>query len=277
MRAARDGGKAAHVLAATLSAVRIEQGGRRLPATDRVAVVASFAPDNTVSRSLLSLVTELELNGYTVIIVRASDENEPMAWPNSPASNPIIVRKPNIGYDFGSWAVGLALYPAVRKKPYVLLVNDSLVGPFASLAPMIENFESSTSDVWAATNTSQFFDHVQSFFVGYRRGILNNPTLRQFWTSLRVETEKGLIIERYELGLSRLLYSEGITTSACFESERVVSFAENPTMHGWRNLLKAGFPFVKRELLTNPAVVSDGPLVPSEIQARYGTDPRDWL
>lgn len=273
----RRGASTTRVLDSTLPSVRFERGSRRLPATDRVAIVASFAPDKTVTRSLITLVTELELNGYTVIIVRASDDHEPLAWPERSGSSPVIVRKSNIGYDFGSWAVGLALFPTVRKKSYVLLVNDSLVGPFASLAPLIESFETSTSDVWAATNTSQFFDHVQSFFVGYRRGILNNPSLRQFWSSLKVETDKGLIIQRYELGLSRLLFAEGLTTSACFESERLVSATENPTMRGWRSLLRAGFPFVKRELLTNPAVVQDGTDVPSEIETRYGTDPRDWL
>ena len=265
------------VLPATKSSIRFDRGSARLPATDRVAIVASYGPDASVSRSLETLTAELERNGYTVIIVRASTDDTPLAWPTEAASNPIIVRRSNIGYDFGSWAVGLDLFPAVRKKPFVILANDSLVGPFASLDSLIQDFEASTTDVWAATNTSQFFDHVQSFFVGYRGGILNSPALRQFWSTLTVETDKRLIIDRYELGLSRLLFAEGLTTSACFESERLVFPSENPTMQGWRDLLRLGFPFIKRELLINPAVVPDGGDAPSEVESRYGTDPRDWL
>lgn len=265
------------VLQATRPSIRFERGGTRLPATDRVAIVASYGPDGTVSRSLVTLTAELERNGYTVVIVRASDHDAPLAWPTEPATNPVIVHRSNVGYDFGSWAVGLDLFPAVRKKPFVILANDSLIGPFASLTPLIEHFEASTTDVWAATNTSQLFDHVQSFFVGYRAGILDDPSLRQFWSSLTVETDKRLIIDRYELGLSRMLFAEGLTTSACFEWERLVFPTENPTMQGWRDLLRLGFPFIKRELLTNPAVVADGGGVPSEVESRYGTDPRDWL
>ncbi|TFD05747.1 hypothetical protein E3T25_03625 [Cryobacterium sandaracinum] len=268
---------AQRVLEATKSSIRFDRGSPRLPVTDRVAIVASYGPTASVSLSLVTLTAELERNGYTVIIVRASADDTPLDWPADAASNPIIVRRSNVGYDFGSWSVGLDLFPAVRKKPFVILANDSLVGPFASLDPVIHDFETSSTDVWAATNTSQLFDHVQSFFVGYRAGILNNPALRQFWSSLTVETDKSLIIDRYELGLSRMLFAEGLTTSVCFESERLVFPTENPTMQGWRDLLQLGFPFIKRELLTNPAVVADGGDVPSEVESRYGTDPRDWL
>ena len=208
---------AQRVLEATKSSIRFDRGSPRLPVTDRVAIVASYGSNASVSLSLVTLTGELERNGYTVIIVRASADDTPLVWPTDTTSNPIIVRRSNVGYDFGSWAVGLDLFPVVRKKPFVILANDSLVGPFASLKTVILDFEASSTDVWAATNTSQFFDHVQSFFVGYRAGILNDPALRQFWSTLTVETDKSLIIDRYELGLSRMLFAEGLTTSACFE------------------------------------------------------------
>ncbi|GAA3874266.1 hypothetical protein GCM10022381_16350 [Leifsonia kafniensis] len=268
---------AERVLRAVMPSVRIERGSKKLPETDRVALVASFSDDNAVSRSLAILVRELELNSYTVIVVRASADTRPLVWPSDIPSEPIVVRKANVGYDFGSWAVGLKLFPGVRRKKYVIFANDSLVGPFASLTPLIHSFENSSTDVWAATNTRQIRPHLQSFFIGYRNGILADRALRQFWSNLNVETDKQLIIERYEMGLSQLLLAEGLTTSACFESERVVSQTENPTVEGWRNLLKLGFPFVKRELVTNSAVVSDGSDVPAVVHEHFGTDPRGWL
>ncbi|WP_166788133.1 rhamnan synthesis F family protein [Cryobacterium glaciale] len=260
-----------------MQTVRFERGSRRLQPTDRVAIVASFGPDNTVSRSLVTFTQELEANGYTVIIVRASDDARPLRWPTDNVAHPIIVRKANIGYDFGSWAVGLELFPSVRRKPFVILTNDSLLGPFSSLTPLIENFESCSTNVWGATNTSQMHAHLQSFFVGYRSGILSNPALKQFWSDLRIEADKGMIIQKYELGLSRLLFAEGLTTSACFESERVVSDSENPTIEGWKNLLRLGFPFVKKELITNPAIVPSATDIPATVRAQFGTDPREWL
>ncbi|WP_281534060.1 hypothetical protein [Cryobacterium breve] len=118
-----------------MPSVRIERGSAKLPETERVAIIASYGPDDSVSRSLPTLTAEFERNGYTVIIVRASENDRPLRWPDAPSTNPTIVRRSNIGYDFGSWAVGLALFPAIRTKPFVILANDSLVGPFASLTP----------------------------------------------------------------------------------------------------------------------------------------------
>ncbi|RZU64351.1 rhamnan synthesis protein F [Microterricola gilva] len=265
------------VLPLVLPTARIESGPRALPATDRVAIVASFATDDTISRSLVALTEELSRGGYAVVIVRASDDERPLHWPASSLATPTIVRKSNIGYDFGSWAVGLAMFPETRRKPYVILANDSLVGPFASLDPLLLDFEACTTDVWAATNTLQMRPHVQSFFVGYRGGVLSDSALKQFWTGLVVEKDKQRIIERYEFGLSQLLFAEGFTTSAAFDSERIVSETENPTVEGWKKLLRLGFPFVKRELLTNPTVVPDGAAVPGVVNTMFGTDPFDWL
>ena len=261
----------------TMPSVRIEGALKTIPPTDRVAIIASFGTTNRITRSLATLTQEFERGGYTVILVRASDDAAPLEWPDDIAANPIVVRKSNIGYDFGSWAVGLKLFPAIRRMPFVILANDSLVGPFSSLDPMLKHFETSLSDVWAATNTIQFQPHIQSYFVGYRNGILADPALRQFWTELVVEVEKEKIIHRYELGLSRLMFAEGITTSACFESVRISSPTANPTIGGWRTLLDLGFPFIKRELLSNPGSVTDAREIPAVIEARFGTDPREWF
>jgi lipopolysaccharide biosynthesis protein len=265
------------VLSRAMRTARLESGPSKLPPSDRVAVVASYGENPEPSRSLLELVRELEVNGYTVVVVRASDNASSLDWPSIAGSDPIIVTKANLGYDFGSWAVGLEMFPRIRRAPYVLLVNDSLVGPFASLKPLIDSFESAPTDAWAATNTTQIHEHLQSFFVGYRHGVLADRALRQFWRHLPEESEKQNIIERYEFGLSRLLLAEGLTTSACFESERVVSPTENPTVEGWKRLIELGFPFVKRQLLVDPTILPNGSEIAPFIRSTFGTDPREWL
>ena len=265
------------VLTAAGPYVRTEGGQTGLEDSERIAVVASFGTGPTVSRSLESMVVRLEECGYTVVVSRASDDDRPLKWSEAYAGHAVVLRKPNIGYDFGSWAVALDRFPAIRRAQYVLLVNDSLVGPFESLQAMVDNFENTPADVWAATNTTQFFPHIQSFFMGFRRGVLDERSLRGFWFNLPVETEKRRIIQEYELGLSRLLFSEAFGVTACFQSERVVDVGLNPSVTGWRRLLDLGFPFVKRELLTNPALVRADESVVGEIQARYGVDPQLWV
>lgn len=265
------------VLAHAMAGMSLEGSRRELADTDRVAVVASFGGSAVVSTSLEAMITRLEECGYSVILVRASEDSAPLRWSPSFTGDPVIIRKPNVGYDFGSWAVAMRVFPQLRSRRFVLLTNDSLVGPFDSLAGVVGDFEASSGDVWSATNTTQFFPHIQSFFMGFHSGVLDDPAVRNFWSSLRVETDKQRIIGKYELGFSRLLFGEAFAITSCFASERVVATGLNPSVTGWRRLLELGFPFVKRELIVNPGLVPDGHSIPMVIQSKYGVNPRTWI
>jgi len=265
------------VLERVLPQSTIESARTTLPVTDRVAVVASYGPDSRVSLSLSWMVARLEEQGYSVVVVRASDDTAPLDWSRGPENDAIVIRKPNIGYDFGSWATGLEMFPQIRSKPYVIITNDSLVGPFSSLGPMVDDFESSYFDVWGGTWTAQYMPHLQSFLLGFRNGVLDDPAVKYFWRNLPEQAAKFDIIDKYELGLSRLLHGEGFVTGAWFDYELVVQYTQNPTIIGWRGLLDLGFPFVKRELVTNPSIVADGSEVPAVVQEKFGINPTDWL
>ncbi|MGA1835555.1 rhamnan synthesis F family protein [Herbiconiux sp. 11R-BC] len=268
---------APNVLELVLPRTTIESDRTTLPKTDRVAVVASFGTGPQVSLSLSWMVARLEEAGYSVVVVRASDDDTPLDWSRGPANQAIVVRKPNIGYDFGSWATALELFPQIRSLPYVIITNDSLVGPFTSLGPMVADFESSFYDVWGGTFTAQYMPHLQSFLLGFRNGVLEDPAVKYFWRNLPPQSKKFDIIDKYELGLSRLLQGEGFVTGAWFDYELVVHWTQNPTISGWRGLLELGFPFVKRELITNPAIVADGFDIPAVVEEKFGVRPADWL
>ncbi|ARJ05996.1 hypothetical protein B5808_12750 [Cnuibacter physcomitrellae] len=265
------------VLERVLPVARLEGSRTALAASDRYAVVASWGPGPRVSRSLAEMVVALETQGYSVVVVRASEDDSPLDWSGLPENDALVVRKPNIGYDFGSWATAFELFPEIRRAPYVLITNDSLVGPFASIEPLVRDFEDSFYDVWGSTWTTQFMPHLQSFFVGFRGGILEDHVLRKFWHDLPDQTVKSKIIHMYELGLNRLLQGEGYVTGAWLDYNLVVRYSQNPVILGWRRMVELGFPFVKRELLRDPSIVGDGRDVPDVIQRTYGVDPREWM
>lgn len=256
--------------------VRIEHDAG-LPDGERLALLASWGEDRRVSRSVVELIRALRRRGYPVVMIRASEDSADLAWPTSEARPDMIIRKPNIGYDFGSWAVGMEKVDAELDRRHVLLVNDSLAGPFGPIDDLLDHFELGETDAWAATRTTQFIPHLQSFFLGFSGGVLATPQLRRFWRRLPLEDDKLAIVDRYELGLTRLLFSEAFTSSAAIEPERVVREGDNPMIHGWRRVLDAGFPFVKREILVRPEVATEGNLVAETIKQRYGEDPHAWI
>ncbi len=248
-----------------------------IPAPERVAFVAHWTPDSRVSRSVSELTRALIDDGYSVALVSAAQGEEPLEWPAGLPEGLTVIRRPNIGYDFGSWATALERYPAVPGAQEVLLINDSLAGPFRPIGHILANFHNSKADVWGLTDTTQHTHHIQSYCLGFKSQVLTEPPLIEFWQNVCEEASRDDVIHRYELGLSKLLHREAYVIEAAFRYQNVIGEGLNPSVHGWRRLLDLDFPFVKREILRKPEVTRDGAQVPAEIQRRYGIDIRDWL
>lgn len=261
----------------------------------RVAVIAHWAPDSTVSRSVAELTRVLSANEYRVVVVSTAQGAGPLMWPNPQPAGVTILRRPNAGYDFGSWATALDRYPAVAGADQVLLINDSLAGPFEPIDDLLARFENSKADVWGMTDTAQFGHHLQSYCLGFKNQKLRAAPLAGFWQGIRVEPSRDDVIWHYEIGLSQLLHRERYTLEVAISYSAVVREGQNPTIIGWRRLLDRGFPFVKRQLLRSPAgpvalaarrlarTVAPGEVGPDwdqvreEIKRRYGVDVDDWV
>ena len=259
--------------------LRHEQGPPR-PESDRdVAVLAHWSPQPQLSRSVERLLEELLASGYACALVSASPSPSRLT-----ASDPellarvSVLRRPNVGYDFGSWAAFLHVHPEVRRADRVLLLNDSLIGPFASLTSIIDGFTDCPTQIWGLVGTTQDRPHLQSHVMGYKDGVLDDSSLRRFWDGVREERTTTRIVHRYEIGLSRLAQREGILTAAHFPWQWVTSRGQNPTSLGWRRLIAMGFPFVKRELVRNPPPeVVDTADIPQVVRERWGEDVHAWL
>lgn len=242
-----------------------------------MAVLAHFSTLPRISLSFRTLVEEFTSAGYRVIVVSSATCPTELDWGSADLADTLVLRKPNVGYDFGSWAVALNRFPAIRSAEHVVLANDSLVGPFATIAPLLQTFETTRADVWGLTETLQFSRHLQSYFVGFRGGVLEERPLAHFWSDVRHYEDKNLVIHRNELGLGRLLQNEGYAVDAAFVAEQVVAAADNPTIIGWRRLLSGGFPFVKRELVRSPALAPDGDKISASVKEIFGADVEAWL
>jgi Rhamnan synthesis protein F len=267
------------VLDAQRSSVRVETDARSNSSTfgGRTAILAHWAPDARVGRSASELTRAVLDIGYDVLVVSTAPGVTPLQWTGGRPSRVAVLRRPNIGYDFGSWATALAQYPTIADSNHVLMLNDSLVGPFQSIQHLLDRFHTSAADVWAITDSTQFHYHLQSYCLGFTGRSLRAPQLARFWRGIRSWTSRDEVIEANELGLSRLLARERFATEAAIPYWRAVKEAQNPTILGWRRLLDLGFPFVKRQLLREPHVAPDGAEVRVEIWRRYGVRADEWV
>ena len=258
---------------------RIETGSADFPErVDRAAILVHFSASPVLSRSVVVLVDELHRAGYFVVISSACEAPEALSWPDGEVpADTIVIRKPNIGYDFGTAAVALDLYPGIADAKYVLVVNDSNVGPFTSLAPIIDNFENSSGDAWALTGSNQHGFHLQSFFLGFR-GILKDAPLQEFWRDIRHFTDKWKVILHYEIGLSRLLTEEGYILDVMYpHSVFRNAGTANLSANLWLDLLGEGYPFVKREIVLKPWVEKSAVQIPAIANYFFDEDVNAWL
>ena len=275
IRAKLSGGRP--LLPAILDDVVVEQACRRPAESQRVAIFAHYSPSAAVSRSVNTYLMALADHGYDLLVVSAAPAAAALVFDARLTGRLTVLRKPNLGYDFGSWAVGLAWAPQLARADNVVMTNDSLAGPFAPLTPLLEGFERTHADVYALTDNSQFEYHLQSFFLGFRAGALTELPLQRFWSGIRHEEDKQRIVLRNEVGLSRLLRREGFSSEVAIPYASVVTEWRNPTIIGWSGLLEKGFPFVKRELLRRPDLAPDGDRVPATVREKYGVSIEEWL
>ena len=250
-----------------------------------VAVFVHFDPDGRVQPRVSRYLQALRDAGLSVVVASNAEtlRSEDEAALRGLCDGYLLRR--NVGYDFGAMREALSFWRLPRPDTHsVLLVNDSVLGPFAPLRPLLDRIDFAQADVWGATDSPQRGYHLQSYFVAVGRAALTHPAWAAFWSDVRPAHSKEWVIGRYEIGLSQRLIAAGLRGRALFPytslvaqlpdevpvseaharqlamSRRIVARGGvlNPTAHLWRELLRAGFPFVKRELLgRNPGGILD--------------------
>ncbi len=263
----------------------------------RVALFVHFDGAGAVRPHTLAYVEALRAAGLSVLFVSNSGRLRPDALDAlRPLCAGIIVRR-NIGYDFAAMREGLhALSQSRPELELLVIANDSVYGPLHPLAPVLERIDFAQADMWGATESWQRRYHLQSYFLAVGPKVLASPAWLGFWNGVLPVQSKHFVVARYEVGLTQALLRGGLRCAALWpyrsllreEDHRPVreddfsdnerdpflvlrdhharrvrsAFAHraplNPTAELWRQLLDAGFPFIKRELLRdNPAHVQD--------------------
>ena len=162
----------------------------------------------------------------------------------------VYVRE-NLGFDFGGWGHAWALGKGFPGATRLLLVNDSLVGPLdaARFAELLSRIRASSADVVGLTENFVPHPHLQSFFLAFGPRALASPVLRAMLDGIHALPTKELVVDAYETALTRRLVALGLSVTALFPPLYDDPLSADDTLLRWRELLDAGFPFVKASLL----------------------------
>lgn len=269
---------------------RVRAGARTLEGARDVCVVVHFDRRGRVHDYLMYYLYQLYGYGFELIFVSNSDELDPADVARLQDISALIVERENVGYDFGAWKDGIALIPDLASVNRLLLVNDSVYGPFHNIEASLDRMAAEDADIWGMTDGWDFGFHLQSYFILFHAAALRSPAFAEFWSRVRYIQSKFEVVRRYEIGLTKAMGRGRLRCRALFPYrdcaralvQSVVeggvlekldpvrqSFVQlvyktidagrplNATHFFWDYLIaKKQFPFIKRELLQrNPAAI----------------------
>jgi len=245
------------------------------PPVRRAIVLAHFDPAGTFDPYVLHAVRAYRPLAARLVLVSNGGGTLPRELA---ALVDDYLPRANEGYDFGGWKDGLATLDR-GSFDEIVCVNDSVYGPLFDLAPACADARVASADLWGMVLSDQStardrprIPHLQSWFFGMRRPLLEADWFDRFWSAVRPVSAKREVVERFEIGLSESAVAAGFRVAGLYDATTAprVSLREvlphasitaprrswrlirksrrtphNPSELVWWRLLEAGVPFVK--------------------------------
>jgi Rhamnan synthesis protein F len=260
-------------------------------------VIAHHHPRGRVAMHLRNLAAALVALRARVVFVSTNAAASELA--HLPPEVRAITR-PNVGYDFESYRVGIQSLDDLAGIEQLVLMNTSLVffEPAKLLRAMFAP-EHRDADLLGLTASQAVAYHLQSYLVSFQNArTITSDAFRSWWQRMTPLSDRTAVIANYEIGMSRYFQAAGCRLRAVFAPDRnarfralcrwyagrepperlfkgdIVSFdlretdALNPVHFLWDDILR-DFGVAKLELLArNPYHLDLAPL-----GERRGSDP----
>jgi Rhamnan synthesis protein F len=179
-----------------------------------LTVFAHFDPEGLVAPYVERYLQALAAESSRLVVVSTAPLTEKSRARLTEIGQ--LVERDNTGYDFHSWRAGLLEGDAWGGYDRLLLTNDSTVGPVRPLPEILAAMDATGCDVLGVTASEVIEPHLQSYFLLFDGSVAHWPQFQAFWAGMPTVSERGQVIRRYELGLSRLLRAGGFTLDSLF-------------------------------------------------------------
>ena len=218
-----------------------------------ICLFATFAATPELKPHVRTHVQSLARAGFAVVLVANTDLDRRSLGIEPALLDCLagcIVRE-NVGFDFAAWAHAHSLGGGFPRCTRLLLANDSVVGPLdeQSFAALIERLRASSADLVGLTENRTPHRHLQSYFLALGPRALASPEFRRAFAGMPALPTKELVIDAYETSLTRQFERAGLRAEALFPPLYDEPRSGDDTTARWRELIDAGFPFVKASLL----------------------------
>lgn len=198
----------------------------------------------------------------------------------APITGDVMIRK-NTGYDAGGWRDCLQNHlgrDLVMQYDELLLMNDSCYGPVFPIEEMFEVMDGRECDFWGVTKNYRtrdpygicpygyFPDHIQSYFILFRKTLFGTSDFWDLWNGLTDTDSFEKAVSNFEVVLTKHFEDLGYRSDSYIDtSEHRAEDLKNlnPTLYDMYEILtEKRDPFVKRRHLQGEFLkhvkISDG-------------------
>jgi lipopolysaccharide biosynthesis protein len=215
-------------------------------ATNDHAVYVHYDRQGIVSDYVVEQVRQLASAGFRVTFVSNAPRLSDMAVSRVRPFCREMIWRHNIGYDFGAYKDGIRAIGNLKNCGRLLLMNDSIYGPFWPLGNVLQTFDSSQSDMWGITDSWDGHYHIQSYFVLFSRRAVTSKSFRKFWRRFPYVNDRAWIVHYGEIKLTQRLIRSGLRAAVlCPYWDVAKSVLAKLESLGWSDLTEGQQAFLK--------------------------------
>ena len=218
----------------------------------RLCFFAHYHQDGILAPHALHYLRAIKAAGFTIVVLSTAKLGAQEQYTLYSMGIDLVLRE-NTGMDFGGWIEACQRFFPIEAQ-LLLLANDSVYGPLGKLTDFLDQLLSHDADFYGAVESLEIQPHLQSWFVLLRPAAYRSRAFAELMCSPMQEmADKLALVKRYEVGLTRRLVDAGLRYHAAFPPSGWSRLARmhpyNPAHLLWREMIAAGVPFLKVELL----------------------------
>lgn len=213
------------------------------PIGEDVVLFVTHCPEGAIKPHVIWHLRSLKALGLSIILIAAGGQRAAIDLSEACDFVDVCFIRSNQGYDFAAWAHIFRTTHVLYEKRSVILINDSIIGPFSikGLAIILNKIENSKCDLVGLTDNYQLGWHLQSYFIAIKGSALKSTAFRAFIEGVKSFASKEEVIYEYETRFTARMTSAGLFCEAIFKSRDLTNY----TAFRWRELIDKGMPYIK--------------------------------
>lgn len=202
-----------------------------------------YCPDGSLTRSQIFTLRRIRDLNFPLLAICAAPLNAAVPGELRACADALIMKGLR-GYDFSAYTIAMHHLAEVSPGADVILMNDSVFGPFYDIRPFIV---AAKWDLAGFCSSAEIENHIQSFaFIVRSLSLGRIKDFGRIFRRLYCFNSFGAVVHLQETLLARIAFRKLKVGSFWHDAS---GMTRNLTLDIPLQLLNEGFPFIKRSLL----------------------------